>query len=54
MLNRLIRKIVVHETMDENGERNITLEIHYNFRPLDETERHQLSHLNADAAGEAV
>ena len=54
MLNRLIRKIVVHETMDENGERNITLEIHYNFRPLDETERHQLSHPNADAAGEAV
>ena len=54
MLNRLIRKIVVHETIDANGERNITLEIHYNFRPLDETERHQLSHPDADAAGEVV
>ena len=54
MLNRLIRKIVVHETIDEEGERHISLEIHYNFRPMDETETHQLTHSAEDADREAV
>lgn len=31
-LNRLVSKIVVHEEMDEKKNRNITIEIHFNFR----------------------
>ncbi len=42
-LNRLIRKIVVHEDITENGERDISLEIHYNFRPMDELKTYNLS-----------
>lgn len=42
MLNRLIKQIVVHESIDEDGTRNITLEIHYNFRPVDDTNTHTI------------
>ena len=42
MLNRLIKQIVVHESIDEDGTRNITLEVHYNFRPVDDTNTHTI------------
>ena len=42
-LNRLIKKIIVHEDIAEDGKRNISIEIHYNFRPLDETKSHYLT-----------
>ncbi|MBQ6319086.1 MAG: DUF4368 domain-containing protein, partial [Lachnospiraceae bacterium] len=42
-LNRLIRKIVVHETVAKDGDRDISLEIHYNFRPMDESKTYNLS-----------
>ena len=53
-LNRLIKKIVVHEEITEDGNRNISLEIHYNFRPMDESKTHNISdyaeaHANAEA-----
>lgn len=36
-LNRLVRSIVVHEKINDDGERHITIEIHFNLRPLHET-----------------
>ena len=42
-LNKLIKKIIVHEDKTENRKKNISIEIHYNFRPLDETKSHYLS-----------
>ena len=42
-MNRLIRKIVVHETVAKDGDRDISLEIHYNFRPMDESKTYNLS-----------
>lgn len=42
-LQRLIRAIVVHEEIDDEGTRHISLEIHYNFRPLGETGTHNLT-----------
>ena len=42
-LNRLIKKIIVHEDRTEDGKKDISIEIHYNFRPLDETKSHYLS-----------
>lgn len=42
-LNRLIRKIVVHENITKDGNREISLEIHYNFRPMDESKIYKLS-----------
>jgi DNA invertase Pin-like site-specific DNA recombinase len=43
-LNRLIKKIVVHEEIGVDGRRGITVEIHYNFRPTDDYEKHDLSY----------
>jgi DNA invertase Pin-like site-specific DNA recombinase len=43
-LNRLIKKIVVHEEIGVDGRRGISLEIHYNFRPTDDCEKHDLSY----------
>ena len=42
MLNRLIKQIVVHEDIDPDGTRNISLEIHYNFRPVDDSIKYQI------------
>ena len=42
-LNRLINKIIVHEEITEDGDRNISMEIHYNFRPTDESKTYNLS-----------
>lgn len=33
-LNRLIKEIVIHETIDENRKRNVTAEIHFNIKPI--------------------
>ena len=33
-LNRLVKNIVVHEKIDEAGERHITIEIHFNLQPM--------------------
>ena len=35
ILHRLIKEIVVHETIGDDGHRNISIEIHYNLRPID-------------------
>ena len=42
-LNRLIRRIVVHENITKDGDRELSLEIHYNFRPMDESKTYNLS-----------
>ena len=42
-LNRLVKQIVVHEDITKDGDRNITMEIHYNFRPDDESKVYNLS-----------
>ena len=42
-LNRLVKQIVVHEEITEDGDRNISMEIHYNFRPTDESKTYNLS-----------
>ena len=36
-LNRLVKSVVVHEKIDDDGERHITIEIHFNLQPLPET-----------------
>ena len=51
-LNRLVKQIVVHEEITEGGDRNISMEIHYNFRPTDESKTYNLSEVaeaNSDA-----
>ena len=54
-LNRLIRKIVVHENITKDGVREISLEIHYNFRPMDESKTHNLSdYAEANSVAKAV
>ncbi len=54
-LNRLIRKIVVHENITKDGNREISLEIHYNFRPMDESKTYKLSdYAEADPMAKAV
>ena len=35
-LQRLIREITVHETIDPDGTRHITAKIHFNMKPLPE------------------
>ena len=35
-LNRLVRSIIVHEEIDDEKNRNITIEIHFNFKSLPE------------------
>jgi len=37
LLNRLIKQIIVHETVDEDKTRHISVEIHFNLKPLPET-----------------
>ena len=54
-LNRLIRRIVVHENITKDGERDISLEIHYNFRPMDESKTYNLSdYTDANPIAKAV
>ena len=36
MLNRIVKEIVVHEEIDEEKNRNITIELHFNFRSIPE------------------
>ncbi len=38
-LNRLIREIIVHETVDEDKTRHISVEIHFNLKPMPEFEQ---------------
>ena len=38
-LNRLIKEIVVHERIDEDKTRHISIEIHFNLKPLPEVEQ---------------
>ncbi len=40
MLNQLVRKILVYETIDEDKTRHITIEIHFNLKPIPEIEQH--------------
>lgn len=40
-LNRLVRKIIVHETIDEDHVRHIRMEIHFNFQPVPTVEEYQ-------------
>lgn len=38
-LNRLIKEIVVHETIDSEKTRHISIEIHFNLKPIPEVEQ---------------
>ena len=38
-LNRLIKEIVVHERIDEDKTRHISIEIHFNRKPIPEVEQ---------------
>ena len=38
-LNRLIKEIVVHESIDSDKTRHISIEIHFNLKPLPEVEQ---------------
>ena len=38
-LNRLIKEIVVHERIDEDKTRHISIEIHFNLKPIPEVEQ---------------
>ena len=38
-LNRLIKKIVVHESIDSDKTRHISIEIHFNLKPIPEVEQ---------------
>ena len=33
-INRLVKEIIVHETVKSRYDREITIEIHFNFRPV--------------------
>lgn len=48
MLNRLIKQIIVHEDIDPDGTRNISLEIHYNFKPVDDSQKYNLSNYTGE------
>lgn len=39
ILNRLIKEIVVHESIDEHKTRHISIEIHFNLKPIPEVEQ---------------
>ena len=39
VLNRLIKEIVVHETIDSDKTRHISIEIHFNLKPIPEVEQ---------------
>lgn len=54
-LNRLIKQIVIHEEITEDGTRNISMEIHYNIRPTDESKTYNLSeYAEANSVAEAI
>ena len=38
-LNRLIKEIVVHEHIDSDKTRHISMEIHFNLKPIPEVEQ---------------
>ena len=38
-LNRLIKEIVVHESIDSDKTRHISIEIHFNLKPIPEVEQ---------------
>ena len=38
-LYRLIKEIVVHERIDEDKTRHISIEIHFNLKPIPEVEQ---------------
>ena len=38
-LNRLIKEIVVHEHIDSEKTRHISIEIHFNLKPIPEVEQ---------------
>ena len=38
-LNRLIKEIVVHERIDSDKTRHISIEIHFNLKPIPEVEQ---------------
>ena len=38
-LNRLMKEIVVHETIDSDKTRHISIEIHFNLKPIPEVEQ---------------
>ena len=38
-LNRLIKEIVVHESIDDDKTRHISIEIHFNLKPIPEVEQ---------------
>ena len=38
-LNRLIKEIIVHESIDDDKTRHISIEIHFNLKPLPEVEQ---------------
>lgn len=54
MLNRLIKQIVVHEEIDPDGTRNISLEIHYNFRPVDDSIKHSITNNTGEGSSSLV
>ena len=39
VLNRLIKEIVVHEAIDSDKTRHISIEIHFNLKPIPEVEQ---------------
>jgi len=39
ILNRLIKEIIVHENIDDNKTRHISIEIHFNLKPIPEVEQ---------------
>lgn len=42
-LNRLIKEIVVHESIDSDKTRHISIEIHFNLKPIPEVEQVSLT-----------
>ena len=38
-LNRLLKEIVVHETIDSDKTRHISIEIHFSLKPIPEVEQ---------------
>lgn len=54
MLNRLINQIVVHEEIAPDGTRNISLEIHYNFKPVDDSIKHSITNNTGEGSSSLV
>ena len=51
-LNLLVKSVAVHEKIDDDGERHITIEIHFNLQPLPETR--ECSHYPKRADSEQI